>query len=113
MRLKRGTLSLDSEVRQKGYGSLSLPQLPLRISQMGCRKQQAFLLRFWKVECDTECHLGSWEAWLADVCLVTVSSNDRERKGHMSSLVPSMRAYSQGPVQHNYLSQARVQVYEH
>lgn len=107
------TLKSDRFQAEEGYGSLSLPQLPLQISQMGCRKQQAFLLRFWEVECDTECHLGSWEAWLADVCLVTVSSNDRERKGHMSSLVPSMRAYPQHPVQHNYLSQAHVQVYEH
>lgn len=108
-----GTLKSDRFQAEEGYGSLSLPQLPLQISQMGCRKQQAFLLRFWEVECDTECHLGSWEAWLADVCLVTVSSNDRERKGHMSSLVPSMRACPQRPVQHSYLSRARVQVYKH
>lgn len=53
------------------------------------------------MESDAECRPGSGKAWLADVCLVTVSSHDRERKGHTGSLVPVlMRAYSQYCVHH-------------
>lgn len=36
------TLKSDRFQAEEGYGSLSLPQLPRQISQMGCRKQQAF-----------------------------------------------------------------------
>lgn len=108
MGLCRGrTLSADSESRQvweggRAQGCLSLPQAAITSITDGVTSTTGiFFSWFWKVESDTKCHPGSGEAWLADVCLVTVSSNDRERKGHAGSLVPLlMTAYSKHCVQH-------------